>query len=273
MDVFLRTWKDWAETVGAASPDQSLPEDRTLLSELAGAQRVVRWGGWRDCQEQFDPWDKRAPIHTGLVPLPFVGDVRRAKVYFLLLNPGLSATDYYAEYEADGFRQRLLSNLRQDFAQTEYPFFPLDPRCAWHSGNAFWERKLKHLLLQLCERSGHSHAQVRKFLAKNICAIEMLPYHSVRLDVPGKYLARLRSCALARECVGALVPQARDGHSMLVAMRQVDVWQVPLDCKHIVRFSAGEARGAHLSTKEGAAGRRVADFLLPHLKSESGQIF
>lgn len=209
MEVFLRAWKNWTESADAANPDQSLPADRQLLNSLAGTRRVVRWSSWRDCRDQFDPWDKSTPLHTGLVPLPFVGDVRRAKVYFLLLNPGLSATDYYAEYEADGFRPRLLTNLRQEFADTEYPFFPLDPECAWHSGNEFWEGKLKHILRQLCKRSERSHAQVRKFLAQTVCAIEMLPYHSVSLDLPRGVLEEFPSGALARGCVSALSSRLR----------------------------------------------------------------
>lgn len=97
--------------------------------------------GWIDCREGFDPWAESGALHVGLLPLPFIGDVRGAKVYFLLANPGLSANDYYAEYEDTRVRERLLANLRQDLRTEAYPFFPLDPNMAWHSGNGYWERK------------------------------------------------------------------------------------------------------------------------------------
>lgn len=269
MEKLLGAWKDWTDSAATASPDQTLPEDRQRLNTLDGRRRVVRWASWRNCRDHFDPWDENTPLHTGLVPLPYVGDVRRAKVYFLLLNPGLSATDYYAEYKADGFRVRLLANLRQDFAETDYPFFPLDPECAWHSGNAFWEKKLKHILLELSKRSTCSHAEVRKFLAQNICAVEMLPYHSISLDLPSGALEEFSSVALARGCVQSLVPQAQAGNCMLVAMRQAKAWKVPLDSEHVLQFSGGQARGAHLSTKTNKShGTRIVKFLLPHLMQQ-----
>lgn len=269
MEEFLQTWRNWAETEEASSSDQSLLDDKPRLDKLTGARRVVRWSSWDECREQFDPWCESSPLHTGLVPLPFVGDVRRAKVYFLLLNPGLSANDYYAEYEAKGFRQRLLANLRQDFTETEYPFYPLDPDCAWHSGNEYWEGKLKHIALQLCQRSSLPHSQVRKFLAQSVCAIEMLPYHSVSLDVPWGAMKKFSSVALARRCVKALMPRAQAGGCMLVVMRRVTHWEVNVDCEHVVRFSGGQSRGAHLGIKnDDSTGARVVDFLLPHLTPE-----
>ena len=266
MNAFLETWKAWADLAETATSDQNLAEDQATLAELKGDRRVVQWNSWAECRDHFDPWTEVAPLHTGLVPLPFVGDVRQAKVYFLLLNPGLSATDYHAEYAADGFRARLLGNLRQDFAGTDYPFYPLDPKFAWHSGNAFWERKLRHVAGFLSTHSNFSPPEVRKFLAKTVCAIEMLPYHSVRLDLPHRRLEKFHSVALARECVKELVPRAQAGDCLIVAMRQVTNWAVPLNCANVLRFTGGQARAAHLSTKdEKAHGTRIAKFLLPEL--------
>lgn len=264
MEAFLQSWNAWADTAETATSEQHLPEDRSILEALQGNRSVVRWSSWDECRDHFDPWTNVAPLHTGLVPLPFVGDVRRAKVYFLLLNPGLSATDYHAEYLASGFRRRLLANLRQDFSATEYPFFPLDPEFAWHSGNDFWERKLRQIAKLLCKRSGLSHPQVRKFLARTVCAIEMLPYHSVRLDLPPRVLQAFPSVVLARTCVSSIVPRAQAGDCMIVAMRQVANWEVPPDCANVLRFTGGQARGAHLSTNgANAHGTRIVDFLLP----------
>lgn len=266
MEKLLHTWKNWAEGAVMASENQTLPEDGESLDALTGDGGVVRWSSWRECREGFDPWDKKAPLHTGLVPLPFVGDVRNAKVVFLLLNPGLSASDYHAEYQVPGFRERLLANLRQDFLGREYPFFPLDPECAWHSGNTYWQGKLRHILEMLCEETGLSHAKVRQFLARNVCAIEMLPYHSVRQGISVKAMQGFPSSKLACTAVNGLVKQALDRSRMLVAMRQVKGWGVPLDCPHVRCFSGGQARGAHLGTREdGTHGQFVAKFLKPFL--------
>ena len=71
------------------------------------------------------PGDTR--FHLGLVPAPFAGDIGRAKVIVLLLNPGPEPDDYFGEHKVPGFRDRLICNLRQDFSRTECPFVYLDP--------------------------------------------------------------------------------------------------------------------------------------------------
>src|SRR4051794_21540448 len=35
--------------------------------------------------------------HLGLIPIPYVGDIQRAVIYVLLLNPGFSPDDYFGE--------------------------------------------------------------------------------------------------------------------------------------------------------------------------------
>jgi hypothetical protein len=55
----------------------------------------------------------RGVIHTGLLPMPFVGSLSRAKVFLLMLNPGLSPTDYFGEFEQPAYRGALRNNLFQ----------------------------------------------------------------------------------------------------------------------------------------------------------------
>jgi hypothetical protein len=53
-------------------------------------------------------------MHFGLTPEPYVGDIRNAKVFILLLNPGFSVLDYYGE-ENEELRISLKNNLYQTF--------------------------------------------------------------------------------------------------------------------------------------------------------------
>jgi hypothetical protein len=60
----------------------------------------VTLGGWLEAYRSLDycaSHDRR--LHLGLLPQPFFGDLRRASIYVLLLNPGLGPDDYYDEYE------------------------------------------------------------------------------------------------------------------------------------------------------------------------------
>lgn len=258
MDL-LETWSAWRPR---QLDFRVLPDDQRALESLADWRTPVRWSSWQQCQANFDPWSNRTPLHTGLCPLPFVGDVHNARVCFLLLNPGLAELDYYAEYRVPKFAERLRANLRQDFRGTEYPFFPLDPEFAWHSGNRYWQNKLAPVIHEL-GRNEQERAQARKVVAQNVCAIELVPYHSVSNSLTRTVRQELASAKLARTYVReVLVPQARAGTRLVVAMRSIADWGIKGDSRNVRCFKAGEARGARLSTaKRSSHGSKVADAL------------
>src|SRR5688572_28264578 len=45
-----------------------------------------------------------AKLHIGLLPNPYTGNLAKASIFILMLNPGLSPGDYYAEQNLE-FRQ------------------------------------------------------------------------------------------------------------------------------------------------------------------------
>jgi hypothetical protein len=269
MPNLLQVWKQWADAPPAPTEPQILLADARVLQLLAHRVGVVHWTKWEQCAQGFRLWDSNdCNLHTGLIPLPFVGDLQRAVVYVLLLNGGLSPTDYFGEFQIPAFREKLLANLRQDFSGTKYPFFPLDPEYSWHSGTAWWQKKLKHVAKRLCELAPASEEVVREVLAQRVCAIEQLPYHSRNFGIPEDDCAVIPSVQLACGFVQSLETQAVSGEKLIVAMRRMRSWGLSADGKNILEFSAGQARGAHLSTaKDDAAGHRVVEVLLPYVRA------
>jgi hypothetical protein len=77
-------------------------------------------------------------FHTGLLPEPYLGDLRNAKVLILMGNPGFEPLDYYAEATSDALIKAKRENVRQDFSKTEFPNFFLDPKFSWHGGAQYW---------------------------------------------------------------------------------------------------------------------------------------
>lgn len=78
--------------------------------------------------ERFKPDDDG--LHLSLLPVPYVGNLRKASVVVLMLNPGFNYSDYWAESDEckiPEFRKRLKANLKQSFNGVEYPFLFLDP--------------------------------------------------------------------------------------------------------------------------------------------------
>jgi hypothetical protein len=67
---------------------------------------------------RFDPKDQ--DFHFALLPVPYLGNLAKADIFILLLNPGFASVDYYCESENRAFKKALQQNLAQDFRGTEY---------------------------------------------------------------------------------------------------------------------------------------------------------
>jgi hypothetical protein len=141
----LRAWAAWRPT----SPPHVLNEDRETLTSSNSANYVTVIKSWREAFEKDDfPFSDDRKLHLGLLPQPFCGDLQRASVYVLSLNPGLAPGDYYGEYEVPAFRKALVNNLKQE-SLGSIPFFFLDPQYAWHGGFRWWHGKLEGLIKKL----------------------------------------------------------------------------------------------------------------------------
>ena len=250
MDL-LSAWAAWKSD----APPFLLEEDRDFITRLSTEKRLVH--GWRDGIAGPDfgnPDDRR--FHFGLLPMPFVGNLRRASVYILLLNPGQGPHDYFGEYEVPDYRDALIANLRQE----RDSFLFLDPQFSWHGGFDYWHRKLAGLITELAKQT--SYASARSRLAHELACIELIPYHSPSFHDPGNWRRQLPSALLARRFVHEhVVPKARSGEAVVVVARQAQVWDLP-EHDRIVRYRGAESRAAHL-TPNSRGGRAILKHLTP----------
>jgi hypothetical protein len=112
-------WKGWSLSGPPLVHPQDLPALKTRVAKLleeppTNLRRFI-------ASKRFDPEDR--DFHFSLLPSPYVGDVCRADILLLLLNPGFKPADYYAEWSVPEFRDRVVSNLYQRFNGVEFPFF------------------------------------------------------------------------------------------------------------------------------------------------------
>jgi hypothetical protein len=240
----LADWKHWDPT----KRPYVLDADRDVLLAPGFSSRIADTASWQEAYSADDfarPGDRR--LHLGLIPQPFCGDLVSASVYVLLLNPGLSPTDYYGE-ELPQYRNALLATLRQDFSETEHPFLFLDPRFAWHGGFRWWHGKLAGVIEALASAGGETFAAARARLAGSLASIELVPYHSASFR-GGQWTQRLASARLAREFVSSyvLLKVQRD-EAIVIVTRQVEAWKLKAE-PGVVLYSAQQARGAYLTPK------------------------
>lgn len=221
MDL-LQAWAHWKRN----KPPYVLDSDQDTLISARTAQKVTMVPSWPDAYRAEDfcvPKDHR--LHFGLLPQPFCGDLCRASIYILLLNPGLSPSDYYGEHEVAAYRKALSANLKQKFRRGSPPFLFLDPQYSWHGGFDWWHGKLAGLIASLVKAWDVPWAEARGRLARELASIELVPYHSANFALPDHVIRSLQSVKLARRFVlDKLVPRARSGDCLLVVTRAAKHW-------------------------------------------------
>ena len=203
-------------------------------------------------------------LHTGLLPVPFICDLEKASIYILMLNPGFSPSDYFAEQHSPDFRNAVIRNLRQENGNDEYPFFGLNPQFAWHPGFEYWQKKFDSIIRKIAEQPGCTYQNAMSKLAKNIACLELLPYHSKSFGA-GALLKSLPSVEVMRKFVREiLIPRAKDGTAIIIVTRGVNSWKLPKfvdnDYDHVIIYKGSEARAASLS-KGSRGGKAICNQL------------
>jgi hypothetical protein len=255
MDL-LETWGKWTPSSSRLVLDQ----DDEFLSKKPNESLI---SGWKEYFErpEFGIRDDRSH-HLALVPQPFVGDIRRASIYILLLNPGLSPSDYFGEFEVEGFRQILLNNLKQEWLENQKPFLFLDPQYSWHEGFKWWNEKLLGVIEELSKCWKVSLAIARNRLASELASVELFPYHSKSFG-SANLLNKLESTKLARNFLnGYVIPRVKIGKAIVVVTRKTREWNIKERHKGIIKYKPQHARGAHLTPNSDGG-----NAIIEHLKN------
>jgi hypothetical protein len=186
-------------------------------------------------------------LHTGLLPVPYVGNLAGASIYILMLNPGFSPGDYFAEQYNPEFKQAITHNLRQENGNETYPFIFLNPRFAWHPGFGYWHKRFRPIIQALAGQRGESYQQAMSQVAQSVACLELLPYHSKSFGA-GKLLAKkLPSVEAMRSFVhDVVVPKANDDKATVIVTRSARKWGLP-ESKNILVYKGVQARSAHLT--------------------------
>jgi hypothetical protein len=232
-----------------------LPGDAAILDQADLYCRHASWDGFIAEPDFGVPGNLQ--LHLDLLPMPFVGNLKTASVFVLMLNPGFGPHDYFGEYTIPDYRAALLDNLRQT---QDNSFLFLDPQFSWHGGYDYWHTKLRNVIVAFAKNVGIPYGQARRFFQSNIAVLELAPYHSVNFAVPHRVLTSLHSVRLARAFVSEeILPRARAGECLVVVTRAVKSWELPVH-ENVIAYTASEARGAHLSPQS-RGGSAILNFL------------
>ena len=109
-------------------------------------------------------------------PEPYIGDIDKARVVFLVLNPGFDEQDIHTNPKNPHWVSEIRKNLRHEAAM---PFFYLSDKLSETGGYKWWRTYLKPL-----HDAGVSWDQLGQFC---MC-VELFPYHSVQYRHNKQYL-------------------------------------------------------------------------------------
>jgi hypothetical protein len=252
---FLDEWAHWTPK----NPPYVFPGDEPAIGSLEASEICVyhTWAEYSACSLLDLRDDHR--LHLGLLPHPFAGDPLTARIIILMLNPGLSPLDAFAELTQPQFRDAMLRNLRREFAdRSGFPF--LDPQLSWHGAFGYWHGKLRQVIRQLAGHWALPYTVARERLAAMTATIELVPYHSPSFAVRGKVVESMKSVQLARTFVRKTVlERARAGDCIILVTRQAKRWGLEEEA-NVVVYGGGEAQAAHL-TPQSRGGQRILELV------------
>lgn len=222
LQQLIEAWKSKSFSPGARN---ILEGDSGVLDARDKEQRHK---SWRDLITSDDfSTDDGCEFHVGLLPMPYLGNLRRARVFLCSLNPGIGPHDYFGEHQVDEYRQALLKNLRQD-EDVRFPF--LEPAHSWHGGSAYWARRLRSIREGIQTRLGLKPREALDVCSRNIAVLELVPYHSGNFKLNRREVDALESTRLMRNFVfGELLPRHRRRDCKLIVLRSRDLWLRPDD--------------------------------------------
>lgn len=208
-----------------------------------------------------DYWSNTGTFHPDLLPVPYLGNLQSAKIFILLLNPGFSISDYFAEQTSKDFVAELTRTLFQENMNPNFPFLFLNPAFMWHAGGQYWLNKLKIYIQEAKGSMNISHLEALAYVSQNVAILELVPYHSNNFKHKS-LINKLESSRQMKIFIDRfLMPKVISNKACVICTRQVKEWGLP-NHNNIITYQNAEARAAHLS-KKSSAFSTISKFLLP----------
>jgi hypothetical protein len=188
----------------------------------------------------------KSTMHLGLLPTPFLGNLKKAKIFILMLNPGFKELSYLVQHNYR-YRSEKLRTLLQSNERDLYPFTPLNPRNALMPGSRYWNGKFNDLVVYLASERRMSLESALQRIAKRVAVLQLIPYHSA--STPKSLKKLIRSLQSARDALAfahGLVRRAKQGEILIIVTRQEKSWGITRS-KNVIIYRGAECRSASVS--------------------------
>lgn len=165
-------------------------------------------------------------IHSKLLPSPYCGDLRNAKVFILFLNPGFEESNYIDENNNDVI-EAVKGTVAQNFENKifdSYKQFSFNPLFSNTDGAHWIRKKFDGIIKKFSQDTDKDYIEARKIFANNIAMLELFPYHSRTFNLNKETLNKLDSCKLMKKYVDSLKLRAENNEILLICLRSASRW-------------------------------------------------
>jgi len=182
-------------------------------------------------------------LHLGISPHPYAGNLERAKIFILSLNPGLHPGEYILDIDPK-FIEIHNKNLRQE--EMDYPFYFLNPYLSIHPGYTYWFKKFRDLINEIKDHIGIKWVEAQKRLSRLVATLELVPYHSQTYGLTDSILRELKSVKVMKDFVNTiLVPKAEKKEILIIITRKIGYWGLK-ESDNIILYKSNETQSASL---------------------------
>lgn len=167
-------------------------------------------------------------FHCSLMPVPYLGNLKKTDIFILLLNPVVGYSDYGTDACAE-FREALLQNMHQNFEGGNARCLALDTRFWWSSWFSWYEKMLRKTISEYARVAEKTYLDALGDLSRRLAIIELVPYYSSnrkRGEVNMKLVQELKSAQAAKEAAQELVQRAADGEVLVVVRWGRKQWEI-----------------------------------------------
>lgn len=210
-------------------------------------------------------------FHPNLLPEPYCGNLSKAKIFILGLNPGFDNATYFC-HENEKLKKALEDNLNQNLSEYEYPFVDLNPEFLWTDSGRWcfskFDQQKGSIVREIMNRKKCGYLDSLKFLSQKIASLELVPYHSKRFSLPKKTYMELPSVKTMLSFIeNHVIPKVNSDDAVLIVLRKGNVLQTEIEGlkeiedKIIIYKGSAECQRASLSANS-RGGKAMLSFLL-----------
>ncbi len=221
------------------------PDDRRFFEEKPPKQKKTMNFSSSTVRSDED----RFTVRLGLLPQPYMGDIENSKIIIVMLNPGYEGGEYDEHIKDETSRQAILDTIHQNFSGvlSEYRYMYLNPRFRLTDGYKYLYAtpndprigRLRECIEFFAQKHHISPEESVRFIANNICMVEVFPYHSNKFK--GQYYNQIKGMPSLEAMNDFLEEKVSDLSNRVFITRGVDALRRDYTkCSNVSIFGPGE---------------------------------